>query len=74
MLVRYSEMTDENKKQLSEIVGKITVGLSEGRSMIEIADQVRLHPLELYHNVYEQLFLLRNAVGRWRYFKILFMK
>lgn len=74
MFVKACCMTDEEKRIVSEITGKIMLGLLDDRSTNDIAKITKLYPNEVEWNIDETLYVLKRRVGLWRYLKILFIK
>ena len=74
MFKRTFMLTDEEKRKVSEMTGKIMRWILEGRSKVYMAEQLKLDPWQVDHNIDETLYTLRKQIGRWRYLKILFMK
>ena len=67
-------LTTKEREQVSEMVGKIMLGILAGRSDRYIADTCGVSVQELNHNIDETLYTLRKKVGVWRYIKMLFVK
>lgn len=74
MFVRTCDLTKEDRKKVSEMTGKTMLWILEGRSIWYIAEQLKLKPREVEENIDETLYIFRQKVGRWRFFKILFRK
>ena len=74
MFVRTCDLTKEDKKKVSEMTGKTMLWILEGRSIWYMAEQLKLKPREVEENIDETLYIFRQKVGRWRFFKILFRK
>lgn len=72
--VKTCEMTKEDKRAVSEMTGKIMLWMLEKRSVGYMADKLNIDPWHVEKNIDETLYTLRNQVGRWRYFKMLFIK
>lgn len=73
-IVKTYQMTDEDKRYFSEMFGKIMIWMIEKRSIGYMANELNLLPYQVEYNIDEALYTLRNQVGRWRYFKMLFIK
>lgn len=67
-------MTEEEKQELSKICGDSVVMMAQCYSDRQIADKVGLNCMQVRDNAAEMLYVLRNYVGRWKFFKILFWK
>lgn len=67
-------MTDEEWQQVSEMCGKIMLGILRCDPDYKIAKDLNLDSWQLNHNVDEMLYDLKKRVGWKRYLKILFMK
>ena len=72
--VKTCELTKEDKREISEMTGKIMLWMLEKRSVGYMADKLKIDPWHVEKNIDETLYTLRNQVGRWRYFKMLFVK
>lgn len=73
-IVKTYQMTDEDKRYFSEMFGKIMIWMIEKRGIGYMANELNLLPYQVEYNIDEALYTLRNQVGRWRYFKMLFIK
>lgn len=67
-------LTDEEKRKVSEMCGKIMLWILEGRSIGYMSMELRIPPWQVKRNVDEMLYTLRKEVGIKHYLKILFMK
>lgn len=74
MFKRFFEMTKEEREQLADMVGKITLWIEEGRSTGYMSEKLNLHPKMVEDNIDEMIYILRKRVGRKRFLKIFFMK
>lgn len=74
IFVKTCEMTKEDRREISEMTGKIMLWMLEKRSVGYMADKLKMDPYMVEKNIDETLYTLRNQVGRWRYFKMLFVK
>lgn len=74
MFKRTFMLTDEDKRKVSEMMGKMMLYILEGRSKVYMAEQLKLDIWQVDYNIDETLYTLRKQVGIWRYLKILFMK
>lgn len=72
--VKTCQMTKEDRRKVSEMTGKIMLWMLEKRSVGYMADKLKIDPWYVEKNIDETLYTLRNQVGRWRYFKMLFIK
>ena len=67
-------LNNEEKKQVSEMSGKIILWILEGRSDGYMSEMLHLSPQEIESNINETLFVLKKHVGKRRFFKILLAK
>jgi hypothetical protein len=67
-------LNEEDKKQVSEMIGKIVLCILEGRSIGYMSEQLHLAPHEIEANIDEELYVLMKHVGKRRFFKTLFRK
>lgn len=67
-------LTEEEKKQVSEMSGKLIMWISEGRSIDYMAKQLHLSPLQVEQNVNEMMYTLKKQVGFKRFLGILLWK
>lgn len=67
-------LTQEDKRILADINGKIVIGCLERRSTFEMAQKLKLQPYELEYNIDEMLYVLLKHVGIKRYLKTLLRK
>lgn len=67
-------LSNEEKKQLSEMNGKIILWILEGRSVGYMSAMLHLSPQQIESNIDETLFILKKQVGKRRFFKILLAK
>lgn len=67
-------LNSEEKKQVSEMSGKIILWILEGRSLGYMSEMLNLSPSEVESNINETLFTLMKHVGKKRFFKILFLR
>lgn len=67
-------MTEEEKEELSKLSGTSIVMMAQAYSDEQIADKLGLNPMQVRHNAGEMLYVLRNYVGKWNFFKVLFWK
>ena len=66
-------LTDEDKRRIGEMHGKILQWILEGRSTVYMTEQLGLDsPAQLECNLDEALYVYMRQVGRWRFFKTLF--
>lgn len=70
----FYKMTNEQKESFEKMIGKLITCVLEGRSTAYTATQTNLNISEVEYNIDELLYTLRNHVGKWRFFKILFTK
>lgn len=74
MFKKFFEMTEDERKKLAEMTGKIMLWIEEGRSIGYMSEKLNLHPQQVECNINEMLYVLRKQVGRKRFLKIFFMK
>ena len=67
-------LTAKEKRQVSEMMGNVMLGILEGKYIGDIAKQLKLEPQQVEDNIDETLYIFRKHVGRWRFFKTLFIK
>ena len=67
-------LNNEEKKQVSEMSGKIIMWILEGRSIGYMSEMLHLSPKEIECNIDETMFILMKHVGKRRFFKTLFVK
>lgn len=67
-------LTDEEKKQVSEMSGKLVTWISEGRPTDYMAKQLHLNPLQVEQNINEMMYTLKKRVGFKRFLGILLWK
>lgn len=72
MFKRTNELTDEERSKVSKMCGNIMLWIMEGRSLDYMAKELKIERGQVHHNINEILYILRNQVGRKRYFRILF--
>lgn len=71
---RHYELSEEDKKQVSQMDGKVMLWILEGRSMDYISKNLKLSPWQVQRNLDETLYTLKRYVGLKRFIKILFWK
>ena len=71
---RTFELTDEEKRKVSEMTGKMMLWMLEGRSTGYMSKNLNLQPRQVEENFEETLFVLLKQVGWKRYLKVLFHK
>lgn len=74
MFIRTAMLSQEDKIKVSEMMSKILLWIMEGRHMGYMIEHLDLPPQAIEHNIDEALYTYMKHVGKWRYFKILFMK
>ena len=74
MLKLVQNMTEDEKQRFVEISGKTALYLVERKSLFQMAEQLKLHPWQVDHNIDELLYELRKSLGWKRYIKALFRK
>lgn len=68
------QMNEEERKRAVEVIGNTVLMLEEGRSIKYISEKLDLTPYKVLENIYENLYVIRRYIGRWEYFKQLFVK
>lgn len=74
MFKRTIDLTDTDKRMISEMTGKIMLWVLEGRSISYMAKQLNLTQSEVIENVFESSYLLREKIGIRTYLKMLLHK
>lgn len=74
MFKRANELTDADRAVVGWMSGKMIQMILEKRSVDYMSACLGLEPREVEYNIDETLYTLRNQVGRWRFFKILFWR
>ena len=74
MFKRTFLLTEKEKHKVSEMSGTIMLWILEGRSIKYMSDKLNLQPWQVEHNIDEMMYDLRKQVGKWRFFKMLFIK
>ena len=69
-----SKLTEKEKKQVSEIAGKIILWNLEGRSLQYMADELKIPPHMVENNIFENIYELRKLIGTKLYLKLWFHK
>ena len=69
-----NDMDKDGKVQFTANVGLMMLWFVEGQSIAYIAEKCGLHPRCIKSREDDMLLILRNQVGRWRYFKMLFTR
>ena len=67
-------LNPKEKKQISEMSGKIILWILEGRDIGYMSEKLHLSPQQMESNINEMLFTLKEHVGKRRFFKILLAK
>ena len=68
------EMSKEDRERAVQVIGNEVLMLEEGYSIERIAVELDLEPYQVVENIYETLYQIRRRVGRWNFFKELFIK
>ena len=74
MKKRVFEMTKEERDRAVQVIGNMVLMLEEGYSWERIAVELNLNRNQVIDNAYETLYQIRRGVGRWNFFKSLFIK
>lgn len=64
----------EEKKQFSEMSGKIVLWILEGRSIWYMADNLHLRPTAVEQIIDDMSYVLMRKVGKKRFIKALFTR
>ena len=72
MFVKTFLLTDDQKKKVSEMDGKIILWILEGRSVGYMSDKLNLPPWQIQATIDEMLYILKKQVGIKRFIKTLF--
>ena len=67
-------LNNDEKKQVSEMSGKIILWILEGRSIGYMSEMLNLSPWQIESNINAMLFTIMKHVGKRRFFKILFTR
>lgn len=67
-------LTEDEKRKVAEMNGKILKWMMEGRSVKYMAQQLKLTPQQVEHNINEMLYDLKKQVGIKKFIKTLFVK
>jgi hypothetical protein len=68
------QLTEEEKKQVSEMAGKIMLWKLEGRSLNYMAENLKIEPHMVINNIFENIRELKQLIGFRLYLKIWFRK
>lgn len=63
------QLTREERIEVSELVGKIMLGVLENKSSRDIAAETGLNTWEVEANINTTLYTLCKRVGPWRYLR-----
>ena len=74
MFKRTFLLTEDEKRKVSEMDGKIMLWILEGRSIVYMAENLNLSIWQVENNIDEMLYTLRKQVGKKRFLKTLFYK
>lgn len=74
MFVKPLMLNEDQRKDVSEMFGKIMLWILEGKSIWYMANELHLKPYEVQSNIDEMLYILRKQVGNKRFLKTLFCK
>ena len=67
-------LTEEEKKQVGEMCGKIVLWILEGQSTGYMAENLKMHPRQVNDNICELLYILKKKVGLKQFLRVLFWK
>ena len=68
------EMTEEERARAVEVIGNTILMMEEGYGPADIAEKLNLNKDQVVENVYEGLYVIRRAIGKWNFIKSLFIK
>ena len=74
MFVKTYLLTDEQKQEVSEMIGKIMLWILRGESVDYMAKELHMDPWQVEANLNEALYILRKQAGIKRFIKSLFWK
>ena len=67
-------MTKEERERAVHVIGNTVLMLEEGYSFERIAAELNLNLDQVIDNAYEILYQILRRVGKWNFFKSLFIK
>lgn len=68
------EMTEEERARAVEIIGNTILMMEEGYGPADIAEKLNLNEDQVVENVYEDLYVIRRAIGKRNFIKSLLIK
>ena len=68
------EMTPEERERAVYIIGNTVLMLEEGYSFDNISKKLNLKQYQVCENIYEILYHIRRRIGKWNFFRSLFIK
>ena len=68
------EMNAEERERAVQVIGNTVLMLEEGFSIADIAKKLDLNIDQVVDNIYEILYQIRKRIGKWNFFKALFIK
>ena len=74
MKKRSFEMTKEERERAVYVIGNTVLMLEDGYTWERIATELNLNLDQVVDNAYEILYQIRRRVGKWNFFKSLFIK
>lgn len=74
MFIRTATLNDRQRREVSEMSGKIMLWILEGRSTLYMAKQLNLSIWEVEQNIDETLYVYMRQVGKRRFLRTLFRK
>lgn len=69
-----SKLTDEEKRMVSDMVGKLQLYILEGRSIVYMAKQTHLSIYEVEENLFETAYQFIKQIGWRKFIKLLIYK
>lgn len=74
MFIRTAALNDKQRREVSEMTGKIMLWILEGRSTLYMAQQLNLDLWEVEQNIDEILYTYMKWFGKRRFLRTLFRK
>lgn len=69
-----NEMSEEQKQKFVYTAGRLMLWMAEGQSTAYMAEQLNMPPWCVDKNINEMMYVLRNQVGKRKFFETLFVK
>lgn len=74
MFKKTSDLSDEEKREVSKMCRKLMLWILEGRDIEYMSKKLDMQPWQVESNIEEMLYTLKKQIGRKRFLKILFRK